>query len=60
VLEVVRDQSKSIRDKERENSKCNTLDTGFLIQAVLYNFAIDNPNEENYTGNEMALKTLQT
>jgi hypothetical protein len=25
-----------------------------------YNFAIDDPNEKNYTGNEMALKTLQT
>jgi hypothetical protein len=25
-----------------------------------YNFAIDNPNEKNYTGNEMALNTLQT
>jgi hypothetical protein len=25
-----------------------------------YNFATDNPNEKNYTGNEMALKTLQT
>jgi hypothetical protein len=24
-----------------------------------YNFAIDDPNEKNYTGNEMALKTLQ-
>jgi hypothetical protein len=24
----------------------------------LYNFAIDDPDEKNYTGNEMALKTL--
>jgi hypothetical protein len=36
------------------------------IQAVLkkngprYNFAIDDPNEKKYTGNKMALKTLQT
>jgi hypothetical protein len=25
-----------------------------------YSFAIDNPNEKNYTGNEMTLKALQT
>jgi hypothetical protein len=25
-----------------------------------YNFATDDPNEKKYTGNEMALKTLQT
>jgi hypothetical protein len=25
-----------------------------------YNFTIDDPNEKNYTGNEMTLKTLQT
>jgi hypothetical protein len=25
-----------------------------------YNFAIDDPNEKNYTENEMALKTLQS
>jgi hypothetical protein len=25
-----------------------------------HNFAIDDPNEKNYTGNEMALKALQT
>jgi hypothetical protein len=25
-----------------------------------YNLAIDDPNKEKYTGNEMALKTLQT
>jgi hypothetical protein len=36
------------------------------IQAVFnkngprYNFAIDDPNEKNYTANQMALKTLQT
>jgi hypothetical protein len=41
-------------------------DSFYDIQAVLkkygprYNFAkIDDPNEKNYTGNEMALKTLQ-
>jgi hypothetical protein len=25
-----------------------------------YNFAIDDPNEKKYTGNEIALKTLKT
>jgi hypothetical protein len=38
----------------------------YNIQAVFntngprYNFAIDDPNEKNYTANQMALKTLQT
>jgi hypothetical protein len=27
---------------------------------AIYNFDIDDPNEKNYAGNEMALKTLQT
>jgi hypothetical protein len=35
--------------------------TGVLKKNGLrYNFAIDDPNEKKYTGNEMALKTLQT
>jgi hypothetical protein len=42
----------------------------FMIIMMIFNtgclikngprFAIDNPNEKNFTGNEMALKTLQT
>jgi hypothetical protein len=37
------------------------FNTGCLIKnGQRYNFAIDNPNEKNFTGNEMALKTLQT
>jgi hypothetical protein len=36
-------------------------DTGYLKKnGPRYNFATDNPNEKKYTGNEMALKTLQT
>jgi hypothetical protein len=35
--------------------------TGYLKKnGPRYNFATDNPNEKNYTGNEMALKTFQT
>jgi hypothetical protein len=43
-----------------------SIDKDNYIQAVLkqngprYNFAIDDPNEFFFTGNEMALKTLQT
>jgi hypothetical protein len=37
------------------------FNTGCLIKnGPRYNFAIDNPNEKKFTGNEMALKTLQT
>jgi hypothetical protein len=37
------------------------FNTGCLIKnGPRYNFAIDNPNEKIFTGNEMALKTLQT
>jgi hypothetical protein len=35
-------------------------DTVFKKNGPRYNFATDDPNEKNYTGNEMALKTLQT
>jgi hypothetical protein len=39
----------------------NYEDTGCLKKnGPRYNFATDNPNEKKYTGNKMALKTLQT
>jgi hypothetical protein len=42
------------------NSKL-LLNTGCLTKnGPRYNFAIDDSNENNYTGNEMALETLQT
>jgi hypothetical protein len=38
-----------------------TLYTGCLKKkGPHHNFAIDDPKEKNYIGNEMALKTLQT
>jgi hypothetical protein len=57
-----------LRDKNyfKKKQNCCFYSYLYIIQAVLkkngprYNFAIDDPNEKNYAGNEMALKTLQT
>jgi hypothetical protein len=61
--------SSEIKDRDkveiatgRSTKRPSTLnDTGCLIKNdPRYNFAIDNPNGKKYTGNEMALKTLET
>jgi hypothetical protein len=40
---------------------CGFKNTGCLTKnGPRYNLAIDDPNKKDHTGNEMALKTLQT
>jgi hypothetical protein len=50
-----------VKNAEIRQFLCRGGHTGVLKKnGPRYNFAIDDPNEIFFTGNEMALRTLQT